>query len=125
LYFFFLPVALLQFRYIDIYYIKDSVLGARIMKFKTYLFTRSTAAVKKKMVIEQPIEEVLSENLTPASLRCSLGACPAIHRTSNGNFLIIGKKPSQSLKKEIEGKVADDEWAIVVDPALLANISKR
>lgn len=60
--------------------------------------------------------------LTPESLRCSIGACPSIFKTAQGKFVIIGKKPSPEITETIENKIGDDEWAIVIDPELLSEI---
>lgn len=60
--------------------------------------------------------------LTPGSLRCTLGACPSVYKTKQGKLVIIGKKPSREITETIENKIGDDEWAIVIDPELLSDI---
>jgi len=57
--------------------------------------------------------------ITPPHLRCSIGACPAIHETEGEKLLIIGKKPSDELMADLEGKVGEDEVALVIDKAMV------
>ncbi len=64
-------------------------------------------------------------DLTPSKSKCSWGGCQAIFATPDGELLIVGKKPSASLAKEIEGKVGDDELAIVVDRQLIVNLDEK
>jgi hypothetical protein len=64
----------------------------------------------------------ISEDLTPAAYRCSLGACPSVYKTAQGKLVIIGKKPAHEIAETIKNKIGDDEWAIVIDPELLSNI---
>lgn len=65
--------------------------------------------------------------VTPEALKCALtAACPAVFETAAEPrmLLIIGKKPSAELLAEIEGRVGEDEYAIVIDRALLGNVLK-
>jgi hypothetical protein len=64
----------------------------------------------------------VSQELTPAHLRCSWGGCPSVFSLSDGQILIIGKKPSLDLYSQVQHKVADDEFAIVVSCDLLQNV---
>lgn len=66
----------------------------------------------------------IKEELTPYAIRCSIGACPAVFSLDDGNLLIVGKKLSPELSKEIEGKVGDDEHAIVLSPEFFRNLDK-
>ncbi len=59
---------------------------------------------------------------TPSPYRCASGMCPATFDLEDGKVLIIGKKAASSLLKEIEGRVGEDEYAIVVDAAMLENV---
>lgn len=60
--------------------------------------------------------------LTPTHLRCSWGGCPSVFALSDGQILIIGKKPSPDIYSQVQEKVADDEFAIVINRDLLKNI---
>jgi hypothetical protein len=63
-------------------------------------------------------------DLTPSKFRCTIGACPAVFQAANGQFVIIGKKLPSNLEKELESRIGSDEWAIVIEPGLLANLPK-
>ncbi len=63
----------------------------------------------------------MKEN-TPSRYRCVNGFCPATFDLEDGKVLIIGKKPSAPLLNEIAGRVGDDEYAIVVEAAMLENV---
>ena len=65
----------------------------------------------------------IKEELTPAHLRCSWGGCPAVYSLSDGKLLVIGKKPAEDLAAQIEGKVADDEFAVVLGPEFFQNLT--
>jgi hypothetical protein len=66
----------------------------------------------------------VNEEITPFHLRCVPCSCPAVYTLSDGNLLIIGKKPNDDLYKEVEGKVADDELAVVLSPDFFVNLFK-
>ena len=78
--------------------------------------TRLKGGIEKGLHIE------LKDEITPSHLRCMPSACPAVYALSDGNLLIIGKKPSKELRMQIEGKVADDEFAIVLSPEYFKNL---
>ncbi len=67
----------------------------------------------------------LTENLTPEQFRCTIGNCPAVYRTATGKLLIIGKRPAATLDSELADIVGEDEWAVVVDPAMLVDAVQR
>ena len=67
-------------------------------------------------------EAEIKEEITPTRLRCTGGSCPSVYRLSDGNLLIIGKKPSAALSQQVQGKVASDEFAIVLSPDYLQNL---
>jgi len=56
----------------------------------------------------------IKKEITPVQLRCSYGACPAVYLLSDGNLCIVGKKPPKDLTADIDGKVSDDEHAIMI-----------
>ena len=62
------------------------------------------------------------QEITPSRYRCISGFCPAVFDLEDGNVLIIGKKVPFLLLNEIAGRVGDDEYAIVVEAALLENV---
>jgi hypothetical protein len=71
-----------------------------------------------------PPEDIVDvkEEITPSHLRCIPGSCPGVYALSDGNLLIIGKKPSDSLYKQVEAKIADDEFAVVLSPEFFQNV---
>ncbi|HTD73581.1 MAG TPA: hypothetical protein VK652_08630 [Steroidobacteraceae bacterium] len=56
------------------------------------------------------------KNLTPEHLRCVPATCPAVYELTDGRLLIVGKRA------ELPGMVGDDEYAVTIDCALLANV---
>lgn len=64
----------------------------------------------------QEIDIDIEDEITPAHLQCGPGSCPGVYTLSDGNLLIIGKKPAEALSRRIEGRVAADEFAIVLSP---------
>lgn len=65
-------------------------------------------------------------NITPKSLRCSLGACPAVYAHDDEDLVIIGKrKPSLTAQLALDGKVAADEDVVVIPRAYFKDIQKR
>jgi hypothetical protein len=64
-------------------------------------------------------------DLTPAALKCSPITCPAVYQRDDGKLIIIGARaePDDISGLEARGsRVGYDEYAIVVEPALLANV---
>jgi hypothetical protein len=66
---------------------------------------------------------MLKKNLTPSDLLCRFGACPAVFELEDGQLVIVGKKPTGDLNQELSPLVGSDEYAIVISPALLANVA--
>lgn len=61
--------------------------------------------------------KILNE-LTPKSMECIVGACPAIFETNNGSYAIIGKKiNAKSLG--ISQRVGKDEVLIEIPRAII------
>lgn len=70
--------------------------------------------------MEKSIQKVTCVDITPESLRCPPPACPAIYDTSDGNLLIVGKKPDlDSLPDNVRSKIGTDEEAIIVPVGFL------
>lgn len=61
-------------------------------------------------------------NLTPEHMRCDAFHCPSVHELDDGRLLIVGARAEDVAAVE---SVAwgEDEWPIIIDRALLANIS--
>ena len=66
----------------------------------------------------------IKTEITPHHLRCAFGSCPGVYELEDGNLLIIGKKTSDSLHKEIKNKIGSDEFAVVINPDFFQNLSK-
>lgn len=63
------------------------------------------------------------KDITPEHMKCGETlTCPSVYKTEEGDLLIIGKNAADIADKE-GLKIADDEYAIVIDPALLANLA--
>ena len=62
------------------------------------------------------------EDITPSKYKCTFGHCPSVFKDEDGNIVIIGKKISQELSKQIAKKIGSDELAIIIDKELLSNI---
>lgn len=64
--------------------------------------------------------------ITPADLQCEISiSCPSVHAISNsGDLIIVGKRLPPELQAQMEGKVGDDEYAVIIDRALLANVER-
>jgi hypothetical protein len=65
-----------------------------------------------------------TENLTPAHMRCAVGTCPSLYRLEDGRFLVVGKvaflaAPMVWNKMKDDKAIGPEEYAIVIDPALL------
>jgi hypothetical protein len=64
----------------------------------------------------------IKEDLTPPHLRCSVGACPAVLRLSNGNLLIIGTKLSAELMEQVGARIGKDEIGIQISPEFFSRL---
>ena len=64
--------------------------------------------------------------ITPAHLRCLVGACPAVYETDDGRLLIIGKTLSPEAASLLPpGKVGPGEAVIEISRALIANLPAK
>jgi hypothetical protein len=66
----------------------------------------------------------IKADITPFHLRCSIGGCPAVMTLSDGDLLIIGKRLAPDLLEEIKGRIAQDEFAVKINPDYFRNIFK-
>jgi hypothetical protein len=62
--------------------------------------------------------------ITPAHLRCTFGGCPAVFESNSEELVIIGKKADLALMQKLEGRIADDEYAIVIRREFFENITR-
>ena len=65
------------------------------------------------------------EDLTPPSMRCGIGTCPAVLELQDGRLLIIGAEPDATLSSQIAPRVGPCEQAILISPKLLASWCSR
>lgn len=68
-------------------------------------------------------KEIAMKETTPDRYRCATGLCPATFDLEDGRVLIIGKRAMSPFLDEISGRIGDDEYAIIVDAAMLENVS--
>lgn len=55
------------------------------------------------------------KEITPEYLRCALGSCPAVFEADKDHLVIIGStKLTPEQKKEIQSRVGEDEFAIII-----------
>jgi hypothetical protein len=66
----------------------------------------------------------VEEDLTPAHLRCTLGACPAIFKASDGEVIVVGKTLSPDLLLQLKGKVGADEYAVKLSAEFFRELFK-
>jgi hypothetical protein len=62
------------------------------------------------------------KDLTPRSMRCEWGGCPAVYDLGDGRLLFVGKIPLVDENWPSRVKIGFDEAAITIDKALLATI---
>jgi hypothetical protein len=55
-------------------------------------------------------------------MRCGFGQCPAVFELPDGSLVVIGRDPDIALTSLLAGKVGHGEHAVVISPALLANL---
>lgn len=65
------------------------------------------------------------KNLTPAHLRCAIGAsCPSVHRLEDGRLLIVGEDGFPR-SREVGVPCDSDEAAIIIHPDLLSTVMQE
>ena len=66
------------------------------------------------------------KEITPARFRCVVGGCPQIHALENNQYLIVGKKVPKPLIEQIGAeRIAEDEYAILVDVEMIDDAVKK
>lgn len=54
---------------------------------------------------------------------CVVGSCPSIFKTSNGNYVIVGKQINQiDLERNVQDKIGPNEAAIEVPAELFKKL---
>lgn len=61
------------------------------------------------------------KDLTPERMRC----VPALFEAENGDLVIIGKRPSEEMLAEIEDRIGEDEFAVVIPAELLEKFANH
>lgn len=64
----------------------------------------------------------VEQEITPEHLRCASGFCPAVHRASDGDLVIIGKIPSEEILNQMAMKIGQDEFIIKINPEFFRKI---
>ena len=60
------------------------------------------------------------KEITPAEFMCHTSSCcPAVYESENDTYVIVGKKLSAAEMAAIQDRVADDEFAIVVEKGMI------
>ena len=62
------------------------------------------------------------KEITPHHLRCGIGQCPSVYEHGSHELIIIGKIPDADVLAEIGSKIGNDEYAICISRAMLANL---
>lgn len=64
-------------------------------------------------------------DITPEAYACGTCGCgcPAVFETDNNTYVIIGKKLSPEAAKQVEGRVAEDEFVIEVEKGMIDGLS--
>lgn len=58
-------------------------------------------------------------DITPAKQKCGLGSCPAMFKTGNGTYIVVGKRVEPTEYIGLDGRVGPDEAAVEVPVALV------
>lgn len=79
-----------------------------------------------KTMNKQNKESKLSvREITPKSMKCGIGPCPAVFLTNRNTFILIGKKiKNSSTPKSVKKKIASDETTIEVPKKLITKLFK-
>lgn len=68
---------------------------------------------------------MILREITPESLKCGIGACPAIFATDRGTFVLIGKVMPSALPPTLVGRVGADETVVEIPAQLLEKLGLR
>lgn len=65
------------------------------------------------------------KEITPKTLMCVVGACPAVYETDRGTIILVGcRLAADAVADLLPNRVAPHEAAIEVPRELLANLMK-
>ncbi len=67
------------------------------------------------------LKEVTPAEFSVCHSGCQQG-CPAVFETENNSYVIIGKKLSSSVEKQLAGRIADDEYVIEVPKGMIDGV---
>ncbi len=63
------------------------------------------------------------KDITPENFMChTASCCPAVLESENDSYVIIGKKLSAEAEKQLEGRVANDEFVVEVPKGMIDEI---
>jgi hypothetical protein len=57
-----------------------------------------------------------------ATMDCIPGSCPAVFENDNGDYVIIGKRPSDDTLEELSDRIGEDELAVIIPAELLEKL---
>jgi hypothetical protein len=61
--------------------------------------------------------------ITPASKRCIVGACPAVFKNEQGQLIVIGRMlTADEANSSLGGRIGDGEIAIEISPEFFSNL---
>ena len=62
-------------------------------------------------------------DITPENFMCHTSSCcPAVLESDNESYVIIGKKLKDEDKKQLEGRIANDEYVVEVPKGMIDEI---
>lgn len=60
------------------------------------------------------------KEVTPKEMMCHTSSCcPAVFETDNGSYVVIGKKLDANVTKQLEGRVAEDEFVVEIPKGMI------
>ena len=63
------------------------------------------------------------KDVTPENFMChTSNCCPAVLESDKDSYVIIGKKLSAEDEKQLEGRIANDEWVVEVPKGMIDEI---
>lgn len=58
-----------------------------------------------------------------AKVDCAMSmSCPAVFENDSGDYVIIGKRPSEAALAELEDRIGEDELAVIIPAELLEKL---
>jgi hypothetical protein len=59
------------------------------------------------------------KDITPKKFSCGIGACPAIFKTAEGRYVVIGKRLPADASPDLAGRIAPGEAAVEIPAGLM------